>query len=253
MTTLTALPRTTGWRALVLSEARLLWRDPGGLVLPVALPLLIMVMNGMGAKALTPPGAIRAFDTLATPVALGMIVATTGLVNVPAVLVAYRTTGVLRRMSATPVSPVVLLGAQVLVNLALSAFGITLALTVAALAFDLRAPAAPLAAGMALLLGVFANYALGVLLAAVVPSANAVVGIGLVAFFATFAAGGGFLPAERLPGWLAAIGEFTPFGAMLRAMRDAWSGAGFSVFHLVVLAALGVLLTALSVRLFRWS
>ncbi|MGO1052741.1 ABC transporter permease [Crossiella sp. CA198] len=253
MSTLTPLPRSTGWFALTVSEAKLLWRDPGGLIIPVALPLLIMVMNGMGAKGFSPPGGVRTFDTVATPVALGMIIATTALVNVPAVLVSYRKTGVLRRMSATPVSPLVLLGAQVLVNLALSALGITLALTVATLAFDLSAPASPLVTVIAVLLGVFANYALGVLLAALAPSANAAIGIGLGVFFATFAAGGGFLPAERLPRWLAAIGEFTPFGAMLQAVRDGWSGAGPAAPHLVVLAALGVLLTAISVRVFRWE
>lgn len=248
----TALPRTTGWLALTASEARLQWREPAGVIIPLGLPLLILVMNGMGAKAFTGAGP-RTFDTIATPVVLAMIVAITALTNLPAILVAYRKTGVLRRMSATPVSPVAVLAAQVLVNLALTAIGITLALTVATLAFDLSAPAQPLAVSLALLLGTLANYALGLVIAALAPSTNGAIGIGMVAFFGTFAAGGGFLPAERLPRWLAQLGEHTPFGAALHAMRDSWTGTGPSAYHLVLLGVLTAVLSAIAVRTFRWT
>ncbi|RZQ62507.1 ABC transporter permease [Amycolatopsis suaedae] len=247
--------RVQAWGPLMVAEAKLLWRDPGSLITPLGLPLLIMVMNGLRSNTASDQGlaGMRYFDALATPAALAMIVAVTGMINVPSVLAAYRKAGVLRRMSATPVGPGSLLGAQVAVNLVLSVIGIAIALAVAFAGYDLAMPRQLGWALLGLALGACSLYAFGLLIAAIAPSANSAVGLGLVLFFATFAAGGGFLPMDLLPSWLASIGEVLPYGAAVQVMSDAWIGQTPQLIHLAVLGGTTVVFGGLAAKLFRWE
>ncbi|MDV6011606.1 ABC transporter permease [Haloechinothrix sp. LS1_15] len=245
----------TGLPQMTVVEAKMVWRDPAGLLIPLGLPLLILLMHGMGGQGELVPefGGLSGFDAVAVPIALTMILAIVGMVNLPSFLAGYRKHGVLRRLSVTPAKPAALLLAQVLVNLGLATVGLVVALAVARLAFDLSAPRELGWAALALVLGAAAMYAVGMLIAALAPSVNAAIAIGLVAFLGTMAAGGGFLPAEHLPGWLATAGEFTPYGAALQALRDAWIGEAPQVLHLAALAGVTVLAVSAAARLFRWE
>lgn len=249
-------PDAGAWVRLILVEARMVWRDPGGLIIPIGLPLLIMVMNGLGAgdqPALDGLGGLRPFDAIVAPLTLAMVVALIGIVNMPSFLATYRRTGVLRRLAVTPAHPAMVLVAQVLVSAAQTAFGVALAVGVARVAFDLAWPVDPLAAVGVLVLGAMAMYALGMLIAALAPTANSAVAIGMVAFFAMLALGGGLGPADALPDVLRTLGEMLPYGAAAAGMSAAWMGETPDMLHLGMLAGTALVASATAARLFRWE
>lgn len=229
-------------------------RDTAGLVIPLGLPLLIMVMNGLGAadEPITGFGGLTAMDAVITPLTLVMIVAVIGMVNMPSFLAMYRTTGVLRRLAVTPAPPAMVLAAQMVVSLAQLVLGVALALGVARVAFG-SAPRHLATAGLVLVLTTAAMYAVGLLIAAVAPTTNSAVAMGLIAFFATMAAGGGFGPSENLPDVVARVGELLPFGAAFEALRAAWIGQSPTALHLVALAVTAVGGGVLATKLFRWD
>jgi ABC-2 type transport system permease protein len=231
-------------------------RDTAGLVIPLGLPLLILAMQGLSAQATAPIPeleGLRAFDVFVVPLTLVMVTAVIGIVNMPSFLATYRTTGVLRRLAVTPAHPMMVLVAQVVVSVVQSAVGIALALAVATLAFDLSAPRDLLLTAGVLLLTAATMYAVGMLLAALAPTANAAVAIGLVVFLAIMAVGGGFGSPDNLPAWLARIGELLPFGAALQSLRAAWTGAMPDALHLGSLTVTTLIASLLAVRLFRWE
>lgn len=254
MTATTHRPPARAWAMLTWTEAKLVARDTPGMIIPLGLPILIMVMNGLGSGG----GEERfrglpALDAYVVPLTLVMVVALIGLVNMPAVLAAYRRSGVLRRLSVTPAHPLMVLVAQVLASLGQALVGVALALAVGRLAFGVSAPRGALIAAGVFCLVTVAMYALGMLVAAVAPSANGAVAIGLTVFFLTMAVGGGFGPRENLPDPLATLGGHLPYGAGVQALSDAWTGVTPDPSHLAALAVTAVLAGGAAAKAFRWD
>ncbi|QFG22493.1 ABC transporter permease [Actinomadura sp. WMMB 499] len=239
---------------LTWTEAKLVARDTAGLIVPLALPTLIMVMNGLGSSE---PSAdfdgLTAFDAYVVPLTLVMIVALIGIVNMPSFVATYRKTGILRRLSVTPANPLAVLAAQAVVSLAHTLAGLALALLLARFAFDAAFPRAPLAAAATFALATAAMFAVGFLVAALAPTPNSAVAIGLLLFFATMATGGGFGPRENLPDWLATIGAHLPYGAALEALTDTWTGEPPELASLAALTITTLACTATATKTFRWT
>lgn len=240
----------TGFAMLAQTEARLAARDVGGLLIPFGLPLLILVMNG---AALEGAEAATVFETVIVPVSLALVVTMIALVNMPATLASYRTTGVLRRLAATPARPITVLVAHVTVSLAQVLVGIALALVVAGVGFGAGMPDNLAGAAGMMLLATAALYALGMVVAAVAPSTNSAIAIGIVLFFAMMTLGGGFGPVDALPEPLPTIGEHTPFGAAAAGMGASWAGGTPELAHVVALAGTTLVAGVAAARVFRWE
>ncbi|MDV6011148.1 ABC transporter permease [Haloechinothrix sp. LS1_15] len=248
-------PGINAWARMTWTEGKLVARDTAGLIIPLGLPLLIMIMHGLGSDGagVEEFGGLPPMDAYVVPLVLVMVTAIVGMVNMPSFLATYRKTGVLRRLSVTPAHPIMVLVAQVLVSLAQTLVGVALAVVVAGFAFDVSAPN-----HLAGAIGVFflvcaAMYAVGMLVAAISPTTNAALAIGLVLFFGNLALGGGFGPRENLPDGLATIGEYLPFGAGVDALSATWIGEAPDALHLGVLAGITVLAGAAATRFFRWQ
>ncbi|MDI9925130.1 ABC transporter permease [Rhodococcus sp. IEGM 1341] len=244
--------RATG--ALVRAEMRMVTRDTAGLIVPIALPVLVLVMNGSGTSSeIVGPGAITAFDRFVLPLALTMIIAVVGIVNMPSFLALYRKSGVLKRLSTTPIRPTQVLAAQVITSAVQATLGIGIALSTAALLFGITPPHNPILVAAVLALGAAAMYSLGIVVAAVAPTANSAVAIGLTLFLVLGAVGGLFGPVADLPGPVAAIGEVLPFGATVSALGSAWAGTPVDIGGPIGLVVAVIAGTACAIRLFRWS
>ena len=119
-----ARPGLRAWAALVVAEGKMVVRDTAGLVVPLGLPLLILVMYGIGDlnDAVVPgSGGRTVLDLYVVPLVLTIVVGTIGVVNMPSFLAYYRRAGVLKRLSVTPASPAMVLVAQVVVSAAQTA------------------------------------------------------------------------------------------------------------------------------------
>jgi ABC-2 type transport system permease protein len=243
------------WLALIGAEAKMVVRDTAGLVIPLGLPVLILIMNGLGNQGEVIPGTggRTVLDVYILPVVLTMVVATIGVVNLPSFLSAYRRAGILRRLAVTPAHPMMVLVAQAVTSLVQTLLGIAVALVVAVLAFDARLPASPLLAFAVFGLASLAMYAVGLLVAAVAPTANSSVAIGLVAFFGMGAVGGMFGGTGALPDVIARVGEVLPFGASVHALGTAWTGNAPSLLHVASLATAVVIAGLVAARVFRWE
>lgn len=241
--------------AVLRTEIRLFRREPGGIFWIMIFPTLLLVILGSipSFRDADPDlGGLRPVDAY-VPVAvlLGLIVG--GLQAMPAILTGYRETGILRRMSTTPVRPSALLTAQMLVFGGASLLSAPVALVVGRLAFDVPLPEQPFGYLLALLLALLGSLALGAVLSALSRTTKIATAVGSTALFPAMFCAGVWLPVEAMPEVLADIVGWTPFGAAAQALDEAAAGGWPGGVHLAVLAGWTVLLTAAATRWFRWE
>jgi ABC-2 type transport system permease protein len=106
---------------------------------------------------------------------------------------------------------------------------------------------------VSVVLGIGALFGIGLVVAAVAPSAKAGNAIGLVVFFPSLFLGGVYIPREQMPSGLRAIGDYTPLGATLKTMRDSWTGGHPHLAQFVIMAAYAVVAGLVAAKTFRWE
>ncbi len=254
MSTVTAArPGLMSWLTLCLCEAKMVIRDTAGLIVPLGLPLLILVMNASAASSDEVVNGRTVLDIFVLPLVFTIVLATIGIINMPSMLAYYRRTNILRRLAVTPASPTMVLIAQMLVSLVQAVIGIGVAYAVAVLAFDAQPPVNLGVAVGIVALAIAAMYAVGMIVAAVAPTPNSAVAMGLIGFFALGALGGLFGDTDNLPDQLARFGEWLPFGAAVEALSDAWAGTSVEPVHLISLGVTTVLGVVVASVFFRWD
>jgi ABC-2 type transport system permease protein len=239
--------------ALVRTEAKLLFREPITWLAAIALPTAVLLIFGtMFASAPRDPdlGGLR-FIEVFVPSLVVITLGTLGIQTLPIRLATYRERGILRRLSTTPAHPLRLLIAQLITYLITAIAALVLLIVVARLAFDVPLPRDPLAYLATFTLGMSSLFTVGLLLAAVAPSARVATAIAIPLFFAVMFLGGVYVPRVALGEALMRIGEFTPPG--VQGLQDAWLGATPQLAPLVAMALLTLIGGALAVRAFKWE
>ncbi|HEU5157402.1 MAG TPA: ABC transporter permease [Streptosporangiaceae bacterium] len=240
---------------ILLVESKLLLREKWPLLFVFALPLGLLLGFGAQPGSDKPNADLGGQSGAGYIAAIGAGVALTalGLQMLPSVLAAYRERGILRRLGVTPVPPAALLVAQVILNLISAVIVIAVLIVVGNLAFGTPVPQRFPEFFAAAILTMASLFAIGLFVAAVAPSGRGAQGIGLTLFFPSLFFGGVYIPREVMPSVLRQIGDYTPLGAGLKAMRDAWLGLEPRPLHLAIMAAYAVVAGTAAARFFRWE
>jgi ABC-2 type transport system permease protein len=239
---------------LIAVEAKLFLREPVSLFFVFALPLGLMLVFGLPQRGSTTSGeGQHAQLTFLPSLALGLTIGMLALFTLPMALGIYRERRVLRRLATTPVNPALLLVAQVVVNLVMGIAGAVVTAIGVRYLLDQPAPANAPAFVLAFLLGVACLFAIGLLIAALAPSARAAQSIGPALFFPLLFLAGAWLPRDQMPTVLARIGDYSPLGATVDTIAAAWAGDTPSWPQLLALALTALLGCVLATRFFRWE
>ncbi|GAA4207821.1 ABC transporter permease [Streptosporangium oxazolinicum] len=241
---------------MLLTEAKLFLRDPAGPIFAVMLPLVLLLALGQipGYREATPElGGERVVDTQLPGMMVILAVVTMALTVLPATLVTYRESGVLRRMSTTPVNPIRLLVAQVANNLVVAIVATVLLIVLGYLVLGSVPPKSPLAFAGVFVLGTASMLGLGLLIAAVAPNAKVAPGIGSLLMFPLMFMAGMWIPRELMPDLVRRIGDFLPMAPFADALRDTWAGHAPQTLHLVVMTVTVLVTGGLAARFFRWE
>ena len=248
-------PRGAAFGQIVLSEARLTWRRPVALAAGVLIPVVLLVIFGeLPSFHLSLPqlGGLTLFDVY-LPILAVFTIAMLALLGLPVPLASYRELGVMRRLSTTPVSPSWVLAAEGLVQLTVVVAGLAVTLVAGIAAFGAPAPKSAGGLMLSLVLSVAGLFAIGLLIAALSPTANGANVIGRLAFFPLMFFAGLWLPRALMPGVLQDISNYTPLGAAVEAIQDSMLQGFPPVAPLLVLAAYAVVFGFLAQRFFRWE
>ncbi|WP_372595110.1 ABC transporter permease [Actinotalea sp.] len=230
-------------------ELRTTLRNGEQLLLTLILPVLILV--ALTRSDLVDVGGEDRVAVVA-PGVLALAVMSTAFTSQAITTAFDRRAGVLRLLATTPLGRSGLVLGKALGVLALELVQLAVLGGVAALlGWRPSVSGAPLAL-VALLLGTLAFSGLALLLAGVL-RAEAVLAVANLVWVLLLVGGAVILPADVLPGPLAAAAPWLPSGALGDALRSASTDGTVQALPLLVLSGWSVLLGAAVARFARWS
>ena len=241
---------------ITMTEGRLFRRDPIALFFGLVFPGVLLLALGYFFPGFDEPSAdldgARYIDTY-SPIVIALGLATLGLVTLPPILGTYRQFGILRRLRTTPVHPARLLWAQLIVHMAVAVLAAAITVIVAWLAFDVPLPERPVLFAISFVLGAAAIFAIGLLVGAMARTTTSGQAIGMGIYFPMLFVAGAWIPRSIMPDSLRTVSDFSPLGAAVQALDDAWFGVTPSLLHLAVMVAYALVVGIVAIRVFRWE
>jgi len=246
----------TGFRKLTWVETKVFVREPMGVIGSIGIPVIIFIVMsrvlGLGGA-----GTAAAMDQAPfnLPILAALIIAIGAVLSLVTIIAIYREGGILKRLRATPLSPVTILGAHVVVKLIFTA--ITLGLLV--LAGRRFVPGAIdvnlFSFSAALMLSTISILSLGFVIASIVPTARFAQPIGAAILYPMMTVSGLFFPLEVLPAPIRALALTFPTTHAVTLMQSIWDGSGWitSSGSVVGLVLIFFACVAVSTRVFRWE
>ncbi|MBA4384509.1 MAG: ABC transporter permease [Anaerolinea sp.] len=241
---------------LTWMETKLFFREPIGAFFTLVFPLMMLFLFG-SIYGNTPNAHFNGRGTIdiSIPAYTAMIIATSGLMSITITMAAYRENGVLRRFKTTPVSPLVILVAQVIVVFAMTLLGMFLLIIAGKLVYHVKFEGNWLSVLGGFILCSLSFFSLGFILAGLMSSARTAQIVGMVLLYPMlFLSGAGF-PRELLPAAIIKISAFLPLTYVVNLLRGLWVGEAWSAHLLDVGVLVGMLILGviISTKTFRWE
>ena len=244
------------WR-LTWLEIKIFVREPLGVIGTIAVPVLVFVVLSRFFRPRVRTGApdVPRFISGDLPIFASILIAISALLSLVAIIAIYREGGILKRLRATPLRPLTILSAQVLVKLLSTAATLALMIVAGPRSYPADANVPIVSFAAALLFSTTSIVSLGFVIASVVPTARFAQPIGTLIVYPMLGLSGLFVPVESLPPAAQAVARVVPFTYAVSLLRGVWHGEGWGS-HLGDVAMLTLLLAVfvtVSVKVFRWE
>ena len=244
------------WK-LVWLELKIFFREPMGAFGTVVAPVLVLVLFGRIGTYVIPrsQAAASSFFKIDVPVFIAILIAINAVVSLVAIMAIYRESGILKRLSTTPLHSQTILTAHVIVKLILTAITLLLTLFLGrkSLLTDTHIPLFRFT--IAVLISTWSILSVGFLIASIVPTARFAQPISSVLLYPMIALSGLFVPLTTFSPTVRNIAHALPLTYAVQLLGGIWKGEPWSA-HITDIAALAfvfVACTALSRKVFRWQ
>ncbi len=245
-----------GMLTMIKTEMRLFLREPMASFFTLMFPLMLLLLFGSiwGNTPTSFYNGMGYIDT-AVPAFMAMIIATAGLVSLSIQMAEYRDNGILRRLRATPISPVAILASQVTVLFCMALAGTVILILVGKIVYGLRFQGSYPQVVAAYLLGNCSFFGFGFLIASVMPNARTAQIAVMFLFYPMLFLSGAAIPREILPQTVRTIAQILPLTHVVILLRGVWQGSSLSQFPLSIayLSGLALICIVISNRTFRWE
>jgi len=241
---------------LTWMEMKLFLREPQAAFFTLVFPLILLFVYGaVYGNAPSPMFGGRGSVDVSVPSYTALIIAVSSLISLPIILSTYRETGILRRFKTTPLRPLALLAADVIVVFTMTAFGMVLLIAAARIFYGLKFTGDAAGFGLAFILSCLSIFSLGFILAAVIKTARTAQITGMAFFFPMIFLSGATIPIEIMPAKVQALSRFIPLTYVVRMLKGLWFGQEWSRFagEAALLLALTAVALAVTVKIFRWE
>ena len=242
-----------GFWKLTWVETKVFVREPMGVVGGLVVPVIIFVVLGktMGSGRLDAASVDQA--PFNVPILAMLIIAVGAVTSLVAIISIYRDGGILKRLRATPLSPVTILSAHVFVKLVFTVASLAL-LVLAGRQFFPGAMAVNLPSfTAAMLLSTLSILSMGFVIASIVPTARFAQPIAAALLYPMIAVSGLFFPIEQLGRPLRIVAYSLPTTHAVSLMQGVWDGLGWNWVNVAALIIVFAVCTAISTKVFRWE
>lgn len=243
------------WK-LTWMELKLFVRNPTGAFFTVIFPLMLLSVYGiMYSNELGGISDEYGLIDVSVPAFTGMVIAIAALTILNTEVATCREKGVLRRLKATPLRPLTILTAKLIMIFLMTCLGMVLMIVAGKLAFGLRFYGSLLNVVGGFLLSSFSFFAFGLVLASLMPNVRSAESVGFILLFVMLFFSGVFIPLEVIPEAVQQYAQVLPLTHVNTLLRGLWLGHGWGE-HLKEVAVLAGILVAgviISAKTFRWE
>lgn len=242
-----------GFWKLTWVETKVFLREPMGVFGSLGLPVILFVLLGRVFRLGDARPADFPSPPFNVPVLAVLFISLSAVISLVAIMSIYREGGILKRLRATPLSPVTILSAHVFVKLCFTVVGLLLLVLAGRQVIPGALDVNFASFGSALLLSTLSILSLGFVIAAAVPTARFAQPISAAVLYPMIAVSGLFFPVEELPTGLEMLARLLPTTHAVTLLEGIWSGAGWHLPSVVALVVIFGVLTGLASRIFRWE
>lgn len=237
-------------------EAKLYLREPAAAFFTLVFPLMMLLLFATIYGSTPPPGAgTQEAITGLIPAFTSMVIGVVGLMAITTTLATYRENGVLRRLRTTPVSPLIVMTAQLLVVFVMTSLGVLLLVSAGMLLYDVRLEGNAFSMLVGFILSSLSFFGVGFILAGLMPTARTAQIVSMVLLYPMLILSGAAWPRELMPATVQKVSAYLPLTYVVNLLRGLWVGEPWGqhtvdVGVLVVMLLLGI---GISVKTFRWE
>ncbi|HSX01545.1 MAG TPA: ABC transporter permease [Candidatus Saccharimonas sp.] len=211
----------------------------------------VYTIHGEGVKT----NDLGAIDFI-LPGILGISIMQLGIFSVAFAFVSMKSTGMLRRIQATPTHPMQFVLAQGITRLLVGIIQVVLLTGLGVWLFNFHLVGSPLEFLLVALLGTIVFVALGFVVAGIAKDENQAAPIANLISFPMMFLSGTFFPRDSFPHWLQVITDYFPLTYLADALRRI-ANEGAHIFQLggdlIGLTVWGIIIFAIAVKSFRWE
>ena len=230
-------------------------REPSGFFFTLIFPLLLMMLFGSIWGNDPFPGQNFGYIDYAVPAFIGMVIATSGLMGLTTSIAAYREKGILRRFKASPVSPLLVLMAELSALFMITIIGMILLLMAGVFVFGMQFHGSIPEVFLAFVLSTLSISALGFIPASLAPTARRGRITANVMYFPMLFLSGAMLPGDMLPPFLSTFAQILPLTHVIELLQGLWLGGHLWDYpvQIIVLCSVTAAGFVIAAKYFRWE
>ncbi len=237
-------------------EAKLFLREPMSAFFTLIFPLIYLFMYGaISGNKPTPMYGGRGTIDAAIPSLTAVIIGITGLMSTTMTLATYREKGILRRLGTTPVSPLIVLAAQVVVVFAMTCLGMLLLIAAGMLVYHVHFDGNAFSLLGGFVLSSLSFFGIGFVLAGTMPTVRTAWVVAMVLLYPMMFLSGAFFSLKLLPTAIQKVSAFMPLTYVVNLLNGLWVGEtwGSHLLDVGVLAGMLMLGIVITAKTFRWE
>ena len=237
-------------------ESKLFLREPASAFFTLIFPLIYLFMYGaISGNEPTPMYGGRGTIDAAIPSLTAVIISMAGLMSTTITMATYREKGILRRLGTTPIGPLIVLAAQVIVVFSMTCLGMLLLIAAGILVYHVRFEGNAFSMLTGFILSSLSFFGLGFILAGTMPTVRSAWVVAMVLLYPMLFLSGAFFSVELLPAAVQKVSAFMPLTYVVNLLSGLWTGEpwGDHLLDVGVLAGMLVLGIIISVKTFRWE
>jgi ABC-2 type transport system permease protein len=241
---------------ILKTEIKLSLRGMDMVIFSILMPLVILIVLGLiyGSKPAF-EGADYSFVEQSFGALASVSILAGGTMGLPLVVADYRSKQILKRFKVTPVRPVTILLAQLVIFTLYAILSLAILLLVASLFFNFRFRGNPGIFLVGWLVVVISIFSIGMMVGGVSKNSKTAGIIASAIYFPMLVFSGTTLPYEVMPPAMQKAVDILPLTQGIKMLKTATLGlpSGEILFPVVVMVAIGAICSFIAIRFFKWE
>ncbi|MBA9086377.1 ABC-2 type transport system permease protein [Fontibacillus solani] len=239
---------------LLKIEGKLVWKGLDILIFGILMPIILAALFGyVMSKDASSNGASMFEYSFPAVTTIGILA--TGVMGVPLTIADYRHRGILKRFQVTPISPLQIILAQVVIQLSsalVSFIGVTLVYTIL-FGYEMRGSWGLFLLAYSLVLA--AMYSIGIFIGSVVPDQKSANLWSSIVYFSMLLFSGATIPYEIMPIFIQKIMNLLPLAQGIHLMKQVSIGEPFQDVVLAIIVMVVCIVVGLfgAKKYFKWK